>query len=105
MKLVYTHPSAIAVAQARNAVELADIKCVLRNEYASGAMGELAPIDAWPEIWVLRDRDYDRAKLVIEQLHADLQEADWECGHCGRFSPASFDWCWHCAGERHAVIS
>ena len=78
------------------------LKCVLRNEYASGAMGELAPIDVWPEIWVLRDRDYDRAKLVIEQLHADLQEADWECGQCGRFSPASFDWCWHCAGERPA---
>lgn len=105
MKLVYTHPSAIAVAQARNAVELAGIKCVLRNEYAAGAMGELAPIDTWPEIWVLRDRDYDRAKLVIQQLHADLQEADWECGQCGRFSPASFDWCWHCAGERHAVLS
>ena len=40
MKLVHTHPSNIVVAQARSALELADIRCVIRNEYAAGAMGE-----------------------------------------------------------------
>jgi hypothetical protein len=46
MKLVYTHPNSIVVGQARSAIELAGIACSLRNEYASGAIGELAPIDA-----------------------------------------------------------
>jgi hypothetical protein len=100
MKLVYTHPSGIMVAQARNALELAGLKCVLRNEYAAGAMGELAPIDVWPELWVLRDRDYDRATLVLAHARAEIQEADWQCGHCGSQSPATFEYCWHCAGER-----
>lgn len=100
MKLVYTHPSSVAVAQARNALVQAGIQCVLRNEYAAGAMGELAPIDVWPELWVLRDRDFERASLVLAQSRAEIDEADWRCTQCGRHSPATFEVCWHCAGER-----
>lgn len=100
MKLVYTHPSSIAVAQARNALEQAGLACILRNEYAAGAMGELAPISVWPELWVLRDRDYERAMLVLTQASAEIREADWDCQRCGRQSPATFEVCWHCAGER-----
>jgi hypothetical protein len=101
MKLVYTHPSNIVVAQARAALDLAGIDCVLRNEYAAGAMGELAPIDVWPELWVLRDRDHERATLLLAQSRAEIQEADWECRHCGTQSPATFEVCWHCAGGRY----
>ena len=100
MKLVYTHPNSIVLAQARSSLELAGIKCILRNEFAAGAIGELAPIDAWPELWVVRDRDYERARLAIEQSHAEVEEADWKCRHCGSNSPATFDFCWSCAGER-----
>lgn len=100
MKLVYTHPSNIAVAQARSAIEQAGIECVMRNEYSAGAMGELAPIDVWPELWVVRDRDYERAALVLEQARAEIGEADWDCAHCGSQSPATFELCWHCASER-----
>jgi hypothetical protein len=49
------------VAQVQSALEMAGIPCTLRNEYAGGASGELAPLETWPEIWVLRDRDHDRA--------------------------------------------
>ena len=103
MKLVHTHPSNIVVAQARNALELAGIQCVLRNEYAAGGMGELAPIDVWPELWVLRDRDYDRATLLVAQSRAEILEDDWRCRRCGSDSPATFDLCWHCAEDRAAV--
>ena len=100
MKLVYTHPNHIVVAQARSSIELAGIKCTLRNEYASGAIGELAPIDVWPELWVANDRDFERATLLLERSHAAIQEADWMCEQCGSASPATFELCWHCAGER-----
>jgi putative signal transducing protein len=100
MKLVYTHPTHILVAQARSSIELAGIECIIRNEYASGAIGELAPIDAWPELWVAHDRDFEGAIQVIEQLHTQVQEADWKCEKCGMASPATFDWCWKCAGEK-----
>jgi hypothetical protein len=100
MILVYTHPSSVVVAQARSSLELAGINCVLRNEYAAGAMGELAPIDVWPELWVVRDRDYERAALVLAQSRLEVEEADWHCRRCGRQSPATFEVCWHCAGDR-----
>ena len=100
MKLVYTHPSIIVVAQARSALELTGIRCVIRNEYAAGAMGELAPIDVWPELWILRDRDYERASLLLAQSRADIIEDDWRCGRCGSDSPATFDLCWQCASDR-----
>jgi len=100
MKLVYTHPSVIVIAQARSLVERAGISCLLRNEYAAGAMGELAPIDVWPELWVLRDRDYDRAMLVLAQSRSEIREADWNCRSCGSYSPATFELCWRCASEK-----
>ncbi|MEM8560879.1 MAG: DUF2007 domain-containing protein [Pseudomonadota bacterium] len=103
MKLVHTHPSHIVVAQARSALELAGIACVIRHEYASGAMGELAPIDVWPELWVIRDRDHERAQLLVDQSRAEISEADWQCPQCGRECPATFDVCWHCATDRTAT--
>jgi len=100
MKLVYTHPSIIVLGQARNSIEREGIECVVRNEYASGAIGELAPIDAWPELWVISDRDFENARSVIEQSLTRVEGADWACDQCGALCPATFDWCWQCATER-----
>ena len=100
MKLVYTHPNIIVVAQARSTIDFAGIKCMLRNEYACGAIGELAPIDAWPEVWVVNDRDFERASSLIEESQAETLEADWECVRCANRSPATFDSCWNCGIER-----
>ena len=74
MELVYTHPSHLLVAQARNALERLGIPCVVHNEYAAGAAGELAPIDTWPELWVRRSRDAERARLAIERAQAAIEE-------------------------------
>ncbi|MEH6592468.1 MAG: DUF2007 domain-containing protein [Halioglobus sp.] len=100
MKLAYTHPNSILVAQARSVLELAGIDCVLRNEFASGAIGELAPIDAWQEVWVVKNENYDSATRLLAEAQATVDGADWECALCGNASPATFDFCWHCAGER-----
>lgn len=96
MELVYTHPSFVLVAQARNALERLAIPCVLHNEYAAGASGELAPIDVWPELWVTRARDAERARIAIERAHAAIEEGDWRCSGCGSDNPGSFELCWHC---------
>jgi hypothetical protein len=103
VKLVYTHPNIIVVGQARSSIELAGLECVMRNEYAAGAIGELAPIDAWPELWVVSDSDFEKATQLIEQSHAQVEEADWNCERCGASSPATFDWCWQCAGVRGSL--
>lgn len=99
MKLVYTHPALIVVSQARSELDQLGIRCLLRNEYAVGAVGELSPIDAWPELWVLEDRDWESAVQAIEKLQNDSGKVDWKCARCGNTSPGTFETCWHCGGE------
>lgn len=100
MKLVYTHPNLAVVTQAHSLIEHAGIECTLRNEYAAGAVGELAPISAWPEVWVVHDNDFDRATAIVEASQRATDEPDWECGQCQSANPATFDSCWHCGGNR-----
>ncbi|MDG2046050.1 MAG: DUF2007 domain-containing protein [Halioglobus sp.] len=100
MKLVYTHPNIAILVQAYSPIEQAEIECVLRNEYASGAMGELAPINAWPEVWVVYDTDFVRAVSIVETSHRAVEGQDWQCAQCTTYSPATFDTCWQCGGER-----
>lgn len=100
MKLLYTQQNSFLVHNARNVVENAGIETVLRNEYASGAAGDLAPLDTWVELWVVNDSDYDKAMQVIESLSSKDNEEEWRCPKCGESNPASFDVCWKCQTER-----
>jgi hypothetical protein len=100
LKLVYTHPNIALVTQAQSLIEHEGIECALRNEYASGAVGELAPISAWPEVWVVDDNDFDRAVAIVEASRQDIDEADWRCPGCGSSNPATFESCWHCGGDK-----
>jgi len=102
VKLVYTHPNGVVVAQARTDLEQAGIDCVLRNEYASGAMGELAPIDTWPELWVVDDVQWERAQAIVDQAPKGDPDREWRCRSCGSSSPMTFDCCWHCGTPRQS---
>ena len=104
MKLVYTRPNLVLVVQTQSLIEFAGIECVVCNEYASGAIGELAPIDAWPELWVINDEDCDKAESHIEESHTSTQRAEWKCAGCGSLNPATFDLCWHCGSEMTAHL-
>jgi hypothetical protein len=99
LKLVYTHPSIVMVTQSASALERSGIEPVIRNEYSAGAVGELAPIDAWPELWV-RAKDWEAAERAIKQSNSDLDKPDWTCTQCGKSNPDTFEFCWGCANER-----
>ena len=96
MKLVYTHQNSLLVGVVSSKLEQEGIKAVVRNEISSGAAGELAPTDAWPEVWVSRERDYERAKALVEQLSSSAAHAQWTCPKCGEVNDESFDFCWQC---------
>ena len=99
MKVVYSHPNLAVVTQVQASLQQAGIESTVRNEYAAGASGELAPIDAWVELFVVRDRDYARAMTVIEGLQREPEGGEWHCDDCGQSSPATFELCSAC-GER-----
>jgi hypothetical protein len=100
MQLVFTHPNLVVVEQMRSLLQREGIDCTLRNEYASGASGELAPFDTWPELWLLDDADYDRANRVMEAFQGRAEGPEWRCAGCGRSSPETFEMCWHCGAAR-----
>ena len=102
MRLLYTHPNRILVENCKNVVENAGIETMLQNEYAGGAIGELAPINAWLELWVANDSDYDKAKQLVDSTFADDKEnaATWQCSKCHEMNDAAFDFCWKCQQQQ-----
>ena len=99
MKLVYTHENRLLVGNAKNILEAEGIELVLKNEFASGAMAEISLFDAWLELWVLEDSDYDKAILVIENSLSKENAIDWKCTQCSEKNDVSFALCWHCGTE------
>ncbi|MAS23933.1 MAG: hypothetical protein CMI03_13000 [Oceanospirillaceae bacterium] len=105
MKLLYTHPNPIIVANVKNILENSGFVIFLKNENLMAAAGELSPIDAWPEIWLVDDHEFDNASQLIaplcksgsEQTTDPVQaKRDWICPNCGEENGAAFEVCWHC---------
>ncbi len=102
MKLLYTHPNSLVVGNAQNLVEAVGIAVELRNQFAAGAVGEIAPISAWPELWVA-EKDWARAQTALACLSKDPDESVWACERCGEINAASFDLCWRCCSNEVEV--
>ena len=100
MKLVYRHENRILVSNAKNILENAGIMTVLQNEFASSAVGELSFLDAWPQLWVLDDADYENARKIIAGLEEPQTGKDWHCTVCNEINAPSFEICWNCQTER-----
>lgn len=96
MKLLYTHENPICVHNAKNIVEGSGINVILKNEFAGGGLGELAPIQTWLELWVANDVDFDSAKSAIEGLEKEVAGTVWTCAQCGEENESSFESCWQC---------
>lgn len=96
MRLVFSNENRFIVANARNILAHHGVEVVLKNEYTAGVLGEVSPFDAWVEIWVVNDEDYERACAIIESSLSHENEPDWLCEHCNEVNDASFETCWKC---------
>ena len=99
MKLIYTHENRIMALNIRNVLINHGFDVTLNNEFASSASGGLAPFDTWPEVWLLKDEDFDNAKKIIESISYNSIQAAWECKKCQEENDESFDYCWKCHEE------
>jgi hypothetical protein len=105
MKLVFTANTMSADAEiVKSMLEEAKIPCAIRNEYLSMALGELAPSECSPEIWIQNDEDYLKAKGIVDAWrNAEVETHDsWVC-RCGETIEGQFSSCWNCEGERPTV--
>ena len=77
------------------------INCMIKNLNLAGALGEIPPIECWPEVWILEDEDYDRASGIVEDLlkESTKYRTSWVC-HCGEKIEGQFTNCWNCGTAR-----
>ena len=100
MKKLTTAASAIDIHHYRNLLEAEGIPCEVRNEHLSSVFGEVPFAETWPQLWVVNDLDYDRAKQLLSE--DNLQESParpWRCKSCGEENEGQFAACWNCGAN------
>jgi hypothetical protein len=97
MKKLTTAPSTITIHHYRNLLEAEGIPCEIRNEHLGSVFGEIPFQDTWPQLWVINDLDYDRAKqLVTGDALDESPGQNWRCRKCGEENEGQFAACWKC---------
>jgi len=100
MKLVYAHENRMVAHNVKNLLEQRGIEVVIKNEYLQGAAGELSAFDAWPEVWLVDESQYERAGALIEAEINSANSSTWFCRGCKEENDASFEICWQCQREK-----
>ncbi len=96
MKKVFTHENRMIVYNLRNLLVGAGIETRVRNEFAGGGVGELAPFETWPELWIEDEARLAEAEAIVDRVLRAGDDADWSCPACRESNPAAFDICWKC---------
>ncbi|MCY7296122.1 putative signal transducing protein [Alteromonas sp. a30] len=100
---IFSSENRLEVQQIKDLLESKQIDCFIKNEFAIGAVGELSPFDAWPEVWILDSEWEPKARAFIDAFLKEneekRQQGDWVCPHCHEVNDAHFEICWSCGCE------
>ncbi|MEE8387931.1 MAG: DUF2007 domain-containing protein [Acidiferrobacterales bacterium] len=73
------------------------VRTQILNENAQGGVGEIPFTETYPEIWVERKNDMERARRIIEEYESRSFSTGYvDCPRCGEQNPENFETCWHC---------
>lgn len=102
MERVYTSSDPVLAGLVLSVLESAGIRCLLRNQYLAGALGELPVNECWPQVWVVDEADAPRAARLIEAaLPREAAAGEpWNCPTCAEHLEAQFAQCWRCGALR-----
>lgn len=98
-RTVYSAPNIPLVSIVRSILEGCDIRCWLKNEYLSAGVGDLPPIECWPQLCV-EDADFEEAKRIVNEAMVIRELPTWHCASCGESSEGQFSECWKCGQGR-----
>jgi hypothetical protein len=105
MKRVYTAANSLMVDHLKMVLDQAGIDSVVQRRFLSGAVGEIPPTEAWPELWVLDDEQEERAReLVAAASAAPERSGQRQCLACGERLAAQFDTCWKCGAAVGSLL-
>jgi Putative prokaryotic signal transducing protein len=98
---VYSSENSMEVGLIKGMLEQEGIACLVKNQNLAGAMGEIPPLECWPELWITDDNDLPQAKKIVEAALSPMTEsaAPWHC-QCGEIVEAQFTDCWNCNQQR-----
>ena len=100
MKKLTSSESLVTINHYKNVLDSEGIASVIKNAILGGIAGEMPLDQVWPELWVLNDLDYDRAKQLIDVDIADESPmASWKCRKCGEQNEGQFAACWNCGSK------
>jgi len=99
MRTVYSASNISFVSIFQNILEGHGIMCRIKNEYLSAGVGELPPIECWPQLCV-EDDDFPEAKLIVEKALSAEELPAWKCDSCGEEIEGQFTECWKCGESR-----
>lgn len=89
------------VGQLQSLLEANGIETFLKNQFGFGGTGELPFIETVPQLFVLHEKDVERAKVVIAEETAAIEpRGPWACPSCKEENEGSFSHCWNC-GSAH----
>jgi hypothetical protein len=99
MKTVYSASNISLVSVFRSILEGNGIRCRIKNEFLSAGIGELPPIECWPQLCV-EDDDYPEAKRIMEESLSPNEMTSWKCKPCAEEIEGQFTECWKCGKSR-----
>ena len=73
MRKVYSSPKTNLVHFAKSVLEANNIESVILREQLAGVVGGIAPLDAWPELWVHDAERLEEARQLLEASMRSLK--------------------------------
>ena len=102
MMKLFVSQSLVEVETRKEVLDQAGILCTIKNQQGSSLAGEVPFAEVFPELWVLHDLDYPKAKELLETWakEAPMGGSEWQCAKCGEHHTREFTTCWKCGSER-----
>lgn len=101
MITVFTSPSLIDAYKAKSLLDDESIECTIANENVSFLAGEVPFAATWPQVDILNDEEYERAKEVLGSMApSEVSGESWTCRACQEVHESQFELCWKCGESK-----
>ena len=80
----------------KNLLELEGINCSVRNFNSSSIVGEIPFTHAWPEVWLIQEKDRQKGEKVLNKFKKERTDENKMCENCSEINPLNFEFCWNC---------
>ena len=109
IKKNYRSDNFLIIGGLRELLEANHIPCFMKNEHLIGGVGEIPPLECWPELWIVEDFQLEKARVLVEAfVRADgmadrAPGPDWRCEGCGETIEGQFTECWNCGTSMKTI--